>query len=130
MEIQPQSGEAPLYQRLGGYDAIAAVTGEFYSKLMSDSRLGRFFSGLSTDSKHRVVQLTAEMLCRAAGGPCFYTGRAMNTSHKGLGITEEDWKHSMQCLEETLAKHNVSGRDKDDVLSIIAGYKGEIIEPS
>ncbi len=39
-----------LYHRLGGYDAIAAVTDEFITRLATDKDLGRFFVGLSTDS--------------------------------------------------------------------------------
>ena len=43
-----------LYQRLGGYDALAAVSDDFLGRLASDPSLGRFFVGLSTDSKVRV----------------------------------------------------------------------------
>jgi hypothetical protein len=45
-----------LYQRLGGYDALAAVTDDFIGHLATDPQLGRFFVGLSTDSKIRVRQ--------------------------------------------------------------------------
>ena len=40
-----------LYQRLGGYDAIAAVSDEFIARLTNDEQEKRFFIGLSTDSK-------------------------------------------------------------------------------
>ena len=33
-----------LYERLGGYDAIVAVSGDLLPRLMSDSRLKRFWS--------------------------------------------------------------------------------------
>jgi hemoglobin len=33
--------EKTLYERLGGYDAISAVTNDFLPRLMSDSQLGR-----------------------------------------------------------------------------------------
>jgi hypothetical protein len=34
-----------LYQRLGGYDALAAVTDDFIGRLASDPQLKRFFVG-------------------------------------------------------------------------------------
>ena len=54
----PQAAAAPdsLYKRLGGYDALAAVTDDFIGRLATDPKEGRFFLGLSTDSKVRVRQ--------------------------------------------------------------------------
>lgn len=40
-----------LYKRLGGYDAIAAVTDDFLTRLATNTQLGRFFTGVSDDSK-------------------------------------------------------------------------------
>src|SRR4051812_34691690 len=39
-----------LYTRLGGYDAIAAVTDDFVGRMVADKKLSRFFVGHSTDS--------------------------------------------------------------------------------
>src|SRR5262249_30505229 len=93
--IQPGSGAtAPpqladpgptLYQRLGGYDAIAAVTDDFLDRLAHDKSLGRFFVGHSTDSVTRIRHDIVDFLCRATGGPCVYRGRDMKASHAGLG---------------------------------------------
>src|ERR1043165_4010110 len=80
-----------LYTRLGGYDAIALVVDDFITRLATDKRFERFFTGFSDDSKKRLRQHILDQFCAAAGGPCVYTGREMRTSHKGLGITEADW---------------------------------------
>ena len=41
---QAQSSSAPsLYKRLGGYDAIAAVTDDFLGRLAADKQMSRFF---------------------------------------------------------------------------------------
>ena len=42
------SSEASLYERLGGYDVIAAVTDEFLDRLMNDPKIG--YTGLATAS--------------------------------------------------------------------------------
>jgi len=54
-----------LYQRLGGYDAIAAVSDEFIARLANDEQEKRFFIGLSTDSKIRIRQLLVDLVCKS-----------------------------------------------------------------
>ena len=44
-------GGPSLYKRLGGYDALAAVTDDFITRLATDKTLGRFFVGASDNSK-------------------------------------------------------------------------------
>jgi hypothetical protein len=39
-----------LYKRLGGYDALAAVTDDFLQRLVGDAQFARFFGGHSSDS--------------------------------------------------------------------------------
>ena len=117
-----------LYQRLGGYDAIAAVTDDFIGRLGTDPSLGRFFSGHSTDSKQRLRQHVVDFLCAATGGPCVYKGRDMKTAHTGLGITETDWNKSVQHLVATLDKFKVPQKEKDDLLAAASGLKKDIVE--
>jgi hemoglobin len=127
----PQAATAPaeksLYQRLGGYDALAAVTDEFLTKLASDPQLGRFFVGLSDDSRTRVRQHVIDFLCVASGGPCKYTGRDMKTAHTGLHISESDWDKSVRYLVEILDKFKVPEKEKGQVLGAISGLKSDIV---
>ena len=116
-----------LYKRLGGYDALAAVTDDFIGRLASDPQLGRFFVGLSTDSKNRVRQHVIDFLCAATGGPCLYLGRDMKTAHTGLNITESDWNVSVKALGATLDKFKVPEKEKGEVLAAITGLKGDIV---
>ena len=116
-----------LYKRLGGYDALAAVTDDFLGRLTTDPKEGRFFVGLSTDSKIRTRQHVVDFLCVATGGPCKYTGRDMVTAHTGLGITEEDWDISVRALGATLSKFNVPANLQQEVVSAIAPLKSQIV---
>jgi hemoglobin len=120
---QPSS----LYHRLGGYDAIAAVTDDFVGRLATDPQLKRFFTGLSVDSQKKLRQHVVDFLCNATGGPCLYTGRDMKTAHTGLGITEDDWNASVKHLVETLDKFKVPEKEKSEVLGAISGLKGDIV---
>ena len=129
--LPPQSlsaQERTLYQRLGGYDAIAAVTDDFIGRLVADPQLGRFFAGHSTDSKMRIRQLVVDQLCAATGGPCVYKGRDMKTSHAGLGITEAQWSLSVSHLVATLNKFKVGEREQNDLAAALTTLKPDIVE--
>ena len=127
---QPQESamEPTLYKRLGGYDAIAAVTDDFIGRLAADKQLSRFLVGLSTDSQKKLRQHVVDQLCEATGGPCLYTGRAMKAVHTGLGITEADWQATVRHLVSTLDKFKVPEKEKTEVLAIASSLKGDIVE--
>jgi len=117
-----------LYARLGGYDAIAAVTDDFFGRMEKDPQLSRFFKYLSTDTKRRARQLTVDLLCHMTGGPCFYIGRDMKTSHQGMGITPEDWELSVKYLKETLNHFKVPAKEQEEVLKAIEATRKDIVE--
>jgi hemoglobin len=117
-----------LYKRLGGYDAIAAVSDDFIGRLAADKQLGRFLVGLSADSQKRLRQLVVDQLCEATGGPCIYIGRPMKTSHAGLGITESDWQLTVKHLVATLDKFKVPEKEKNELLAIASSLKADIVE--
>ncbi len=126
--VAAQQPAPTLYKRLGGYEAMAAVTDDFLRRLTSDPGFTRFFSGHSTDSLKKIRQLVVDQLCAATGGPCIYIGRDMKTSHAGLGITEKDWDTSVKHLTATLDELNVPAKEKNEVLTAISGLKKDIVE--
>jgi len=123
-----QQAPASLYKRLGGYDAIAAVTDDFIGRLAGDPSTGKFFVGHSTDSLKKIRQLVVDQLCAATGGPCVYIGRDTKAAHAGLGITEKDWDASVKHLVATLDKFNVPAKEKDEVLTLASTLKKDIVE--
>src|SRR5256885_12136834 len=54
-----------LYQRLGGYDAIAAVTDDFIGRLATDKQVAHFLQGHSKDSLGKIRQLVVDQICAA-----------------------------------------------------------------
>jgi len=117
-----------LYKRLGGYDAIAAVTDDFIGRLATNKDLSKFFVGLSDDSKTKIRQHIVDFLCNKSGGPCAYTGRTMKDTHKGLKITENDWNISAGLLAETFKKFNVPKKETDEVFALVTSLKNDIVE--
>ena len=117
-----------LYKRLGGYDALAAVTDDFIGRMATDKALSRFFVGHSKDSLGRIRQLVVDQLCAATGGPCVYIGRDMKTAHAGMGITEADWGAAVGHLVATLDKFKVPEKEKNEVLGAVSSFKKDIVE--
>ena len=118
-----------LYTRLGGYDAISAVSDNLLPRLMGDEQLGRFWQHRGEDGIRREKQLLVDFLCESAGGPMYYTGRGMELTHRGMRISESDWSRFIGHLEATLAHFNLADAEKNDVLGFIATTKSEIVEP-
>ena len=117
-----------LYDRLGGYNAVAAVVDDFVGRLIADKQFERFFAGHSIDSKKRIRQHIVDQLCAAAGGPCIYTGRTMKDSHAGLGITEAEWDAAAKHLVASLDKFKVGEQEKKELLDFVTTLKGDIVE--
>src|SRR5690348_6561848 len=105
-----------LYQRLGGYDAIAAFVHDLMPRLRRDATLAVYWKGISDDSAQRGDQLIVDFLCAAFEGPVHYIGRDMRTSHKGMGITEAEWDILMPHVAAALDSVGVAAREKAEVL--------------
>lgn len=116
------------FKRAGGYDAIAAVTDDFLGRLAADKQMSRFFVGVSADSLRKLRQHVVDQLCEATGGPCYYIGRTMKTTHAGLGITESDWQVTVKHLNATLDRFKVPETERNEILTLFASLKRDIVE--
>lgn len=117
-----------LYERLGGYDAICAVANNLLPRLVTDESLGRFWKNRGDDGVAREKQLLIDFLCASAGGPMYYTGRTMKLSHKGMRISESDWRAFLGHLNATLDAFQVPPRERNEVLAFIESTKADIVE--
>ena len=120
--------EKTLYERLGGYDALAAATDELLRRVTSDPDIGFYWRGHSTDSMKRDRQLIVDFLCEATGGPVIYRGRDMKTSHEGLRITEREWEIFVVHVVATLDHLGVHEPEKQEFLDCAGSVKGDIVE--
>jgi hemoglobin len=120
--------EKSLYERVGGYNALAAVVDDFIVRLVTDKQFAKFFSGHSIDSKKRIRQHILDQFCAATGGPCVYTGRDMKTTHEGLGITSAEWDAAAKHLSDSLDKFKVPEKEKGELLAFVTTLKKDVVE--
>lgn len=116
-----------LYKRLGGYDAIAAVSDDFIGRLLADPTFERFFTGFADDSKKRIRQNLVDFLCEKTGGPCFYFGRDMKTAHAGMGVSKAEWDKAVVLMGETLAALKVPAQESEDLAGLIVPLEKDIV---
>jgi hemoglobin len=119
-----------LYFRLGGYDAVAAFVDDLLGRLFRDPRLGPYWKGKCQHSLRKDRQLLVDFLCMATGGPVFYFGRDMKTSHAGLGIDATDWSVFMAHTTAVLDDLGAQDPEKSEVLALAAGWRDDIVERS
>ena|SRR5258706_9363913 len=117
-----------LYARLGGYDAIAKVADDLSPRLQAAARLARYWQNRGADGIKREKQLLIDFLAASAGGPMYYTGRDMKTSHQGMKVREADWTAFLSHLHATLDAFKVPQAECDDVLAFVQSTKADIVE--
>ncbi len=117
-----------LYERLGGYEAISAVANDLLPRLQADSQLGRYWQHRGEDGVKREKQFLIDFLCSSSGGPLYYTGRDMKTTHKGMKIRESDWSAFLGHLNATLEAFKVPQPERNEVIAFVQGTKSDIVE--
>ena len=128
---QPSKGmrsstmQKSLYDRLGGKPAITAVVDQFVANVAADNRINQRFA--STDIP-RFKGLLVDQVCQATGGPCVYKGRDMKTAHKGMGITNADFTALVGDLTAALNQLKVPQKEQQELISLLAPMKGDIVE--
>lgn len=114
-----------LYDRLGGGDAINALTESWVARVGGDDRANGKFA--RTDIP-RLKKEIADQLCEATGGPCAYTGRSMRETHAGMQTTAGEFDVAMQHLGATLDELNIPQPEQDELVALIVPMRGDIVE--
>lgn len=119
--------EKSLFDRLGGYDAIVSLVDLLLPRLQMDPQLGRFWAHRGADGVRREKQLLIDFLCQQSGGPMYYRGRDMLTTHRGMNISQEDWQIFLQHAAEALHQASVTEPECSEVVAFVTSLAGEII---
>ncbi len=123
-ETETDSKQKTLYQRLGGYDVVAAIFDNFGSRVSGDPELTVFLADIDEEMGKRGRELALDLLCELTGGPCFYTGGDVKMTHKRIGMTDEHWQSVLEYMGETLDELNIGDDEKTEFIAIIAGLGG------
>jgi hemoglobin len=114
-----------LYDRLGGLDAINALTESWVARVGGDDRANQKF--VRTDIA-RLMKEVADQLCEATGGPCAYTGRSMQETHAGMKTTAGEFDVVMQHLDAALDELNIPQAEQDELVGLLMPMRADIVE--
>jgi hemoglobin len=119
--------DASLYERLGGYDGISGFADNLLPRLQTDAQLGRFWQNRGADGIAREKQLLVDFLCENSGGPVYYTGRDMLTSHKGMQISEIDWSIFLGHAADTMGALDMPEQERNEVVAFVLSLKDDMV---
>lgn len=125
---QAAAGGKTLYQRIGGYDAIAKIVDDFLPKLLAEPKIASMIGGLANTSRMRNRQLIVDQICHETGGPCLYIGRTMEEAHQGLEINDELWEFSQKAFGEVLDANRIKDPEKAELIALVEKLRPEIVE--
>ena len=122
--------EKPLFDRLGGKNAITAVVDEFVARVAAAKRINRYFAGVASDAgKMKMFKgKLVDQICQASGGPCTYAGKDMKSAHMGMGISGGEFDALVEDLVGALDKFTVGAHEKDQLLGALGPMKSDIVE--
>ena len=119
----PLSGS--LYVRMGGAHNVEAVVSDLLDHLSQDPRTRRAFNKVNL---RRVKGFLSMKICDITGGGCKYSGDSMHEVHAGLGISEAEFYGMVDVLRDSLERHGVALRERNELLAILAPIKRDVVE--
>ncbi len=125
----PTPTEATLYTRLGGIDAITAVTDQFIANVAADSVINKDFAATVADPQRFAMfrQNLIDQIAAGTGGPYTYKGKTMLEAHKGMGITDAEFNALVGDLVMALDKFKVPEKEKNELLGILGPMRSDIV---
>jgi hemoglobin len=121
--------EPSLYTRLGGIEAIAAVTDKFLANVAADNTINaRFEAAVADEFRLKLLRNNlVDQICAGSGGPCQYKGKTMLEAHTGMNITNEEFSALVVDLVSALDFYDVAEKDKNDLLAILGPMQTDIV---
>ncbi len=116
-----------IYEQLGGAAAVDKAVDIFYRKMLSDSRVAKFFDSVDMD---RQAAKQKAFLTMVLGGPNHYTGRDMRTSHASLvarGLSELHVDVVIEHLGATLKELGANDEQIRQVAAIANSVRNDVL---
>jgi hemoglobin len=113
-----------LYERLGGSDGIRAIAKELVALHVGNPAIATRFAASDTA---KLEEAAATFFITGSGGPAVYRGQDMLAAHRGMNISAAEFLAVLDDALEALARNGIGQREKEEVLAILYGMKGDIL---
>ncbi len=114
----------PLYERLGGYEKIVALTTEILRLHHQNDAIKSMFANI--DNK-LLTNRIADFLASGTGGNEKYTGRSLPDSHVNLNITDAHFLTAGADIMQSMKNLQYGQDEADEVLCILVSLKDQVV---
>jgi hemoglobin len=125
--------EPSLYDRLGGYFAIAAVVNRFSDQIIVNPKLNEnpaLKAWNETEAEARLPGLKfgrTLWVAAAAGGPFDYTGLPLNEAHADLNLTADEFAEVGAEIVRALDFYGVPEREKQELVEAYQASMTDVV---
>ncbi|MFO7826183.1 MAG: group 1 truncated hemoglobin [Cyclobacterium sp.] len=118
-----------LYERLGGKKGITSLVNDIVEAHMQNPVIKVRFLPYKEDPENleKIKGHLVDFFSAGSGGNVAYNGRDMETTHKGMNISEEEYMAATDDIMNTLEKHGIDEESQKDVLAIAYSLKDQIM---
>jgi hemoglobin len=116
-----------LYEIIGGSDTIEAAIGSFYTRVLEDENLRRFFH--STDMAH-LRSGQSMFISMLLGGRVVYTGKDINAAHasaRAQGLTGEHLDAFLKHFRDALNEVGVGPDKAEKVMKLLEAQRTAVL---
>jgi hemoglobin len=130
---QTTPAEPSLYDRLGGYFAIAAVVDRFSDRIIRNPKLNKnpaLKAWNRTQAKTRLPGLKfgrTLWIAAAAGGPFEYTGLPLNEAHGEFNLTADEFAEVGAEIVRALDFYKVPEREKQELVDAYKASMSDVV---
>jgi hemoglobin len=135
-DATPVAGEQSLYDRLGGYFAIAAVVDRFSDEIIKNPKLNEnptLKAWNETEAATRLPGLKfgrTLWIATAAGGPFEYTGLPLAEAHREFNLTAEEFEEVGAEIVRALEYFQVPEREIEELVAAYTQSMPEVVSAS
>jgi len=120
--------DIPLYDRVGGDQAMEKAVDVFYRRVLQDDLVGRFFEDVDLEAQ-RLKQKS--FLAMAFGGPYQYTGKDMREVHRHLvekmGLTDEHFDRVIAHFRDSVLELHVPEPEVQSLCEILESFRDDVL---
>jgi hemoglobin len=116
--------DTPLYERLGGYERIHALTREIVRRHNANPDIRHMFVHVDPE---QLASHVADFMAAGTGGTATYTGRAMPAAHARLELTNADFLAAGGDIVSAMQGLGFGQDEIDEVVCILVSLKDQVV---
>ena len=113
-----------IYEKYGGFSVISRVVMTFYEMALDSDQIGDYFAEVDMA---RLIDHQTKFISSLLGGPASFSDERLETVHRALAITHDDFDEMGALLKDALEQHGLSEPDVRATLAAIESKRNVIV---